>query len=80
MENSGCTVKSCNFYQVDEGQNCRGVHLFGIKPDRCSTRTVRADVPDWIDICKQLSEIEAAVNSLKRQIMRSAGDIKGKGV
>ncbi len=78
MVNSECTVKSCNFFQVDKGQNCRGVQLFGVQPDRCSTRAIRRSAPDWIDICKQLSEIEDAVNRLKSQIMRSAGDIKGE--
>jgi len=34
-------------------------------------------VPDWADMCRQLSEIEDMVNNLKRQLMREAGKIKG---
>ena len=34
-------------------------------------------IPDWVDICKQLADIEESINNLKRQIMRNAGEIKG---
>jgi hypothetical protein len=34
-------------------------------------------VPEWVDMCKQLAEIEEMIYKLKQQIMRSATKMRG---
>lgn len=83
-EEAECTVGHWSDYNPDAIQSYRSQRGKGSVAPNCEVRKLATmdpePIPEWEDLLLEIAKAERALDGLKRQIMRYADKIKGKGV